>query len=104
MNNIKVFLRSKNYNATGVLKDGKLIVKKGSVISKCFKTNYAYSKKVKKYRDSAEYVDERFVVLQDIEFSSPSTASQFVLGYSSNGWKTWRLENREYLIVYKEEV
>lgn len=104
MKNIKVYLRSKNYNAIGVFKEGKLIVKKGSIINKSFKTNYAYSKKVKKYRDSVEYVDDRFVVLQDIEFSSPSTASQFVLGYSSNGWKTWRLENKEYLIVYKEEV
>ena len=104
MKNIKVFLRSKNYNAIGVFKEGKLIVKKGSIINKCIKTNYAYIKKIKRIRDSAEFEDDRFVVLQDIEFSSPSTASQFVLGYSSNGWKTWRLENKEYLLVYKDEV
>lgn len=104
MKDIKVYLESKNYNATGIFRDGKLIVKKGSVINDCFKMNYAYSKKVKKYRDSADYVDDNFRVLQDIEFTSPSTASQFVLGYSSNGWKKWRLDNKECLIVYKKEV
>lgn len=103
MKKIKVFLKSKKYDAKGYYEAGSITVLKGSIICSEFKENYAYSPKVKAYRDSKEFVDENFVVKKDILFSSPSTASQFVLGYSSNGWKCWRTENKEYIEVLKEK-
>lgn len=85
MSIINVYLRSKKYNAFGEYEDGKIIVKKGSKINTSFNENYALSPKAKKYRDSSEYVGTDYIVKKDISFSSPSTAAQFVLGYSSNG-------------------
>jgi hypothetical protein len=64
------------------------IVLHGSVINS--KTNEKTCSGVaKKARDRAK-VDENNVLLEDVLFSSPSAASMFVTGASSNGYTAWK--------------
>jgi hypothetical protein len=64
------------------------IVLQGSVINS--KTNEKTCSGVaKKARVSAK-VDENNVLLEDVLFSSPSAASMFVTGASSNGYTAWK--------------
>ena len=102
MEKITVILESKRYSAIGEYKDGEITIKSGSKLNPTFKENYAFSRKAKEYRESSEYVGKDFVLKKDITFSSPSTAAQFVLGYSANGWRCWRTENKKYIEVLKE--
>ena len=102
MKDVKVYLKSRRYNATGIFDNGKITIQKGSIINSTFGENYAFSPKVKAWRESKDYVDKQFVLKKDITFSSPSTAAQFVLGYSANGWKSWRTENKEYIEIFRE--
>jgi hypothetical protein len=64
------------------------IVLHGSVINS--KTNEKTCSGVaKKARERAK-VDENNVLLEDVLFSSPSAASMFVTGASSNGYTAWK--------------
>jgi hypothetical protein len=64
------------------------VVLRGSVINS--KTNEKTCSGVaKKARVSAK-VDENNVLLEDVLFSSPSAASMFVTGASSNGYTAWK--------------
>lgn len=79
--------RKKAILAEALFIDGRTIVKAGGKVSK----GYKYSKIVKRYREDREYVDENGNILKDCEFSSPSTAAQFVNGNISNGFRAWKV-------------
>lgn len=75
------------------MEDHSLVVLKGSKINPRGFGSLTKSFAATRERLMAEhtYVDngER-IVRDDIPFSSPSTASQFCIGSSSNGWKSWK--------------
>jgi hypothetical protein len=83
-------------NAKGIYEDGKFTILKGSIILKDTKDGNRTSNKFKDMRNDliknhAKIIDGKFAELtQDITFNSPSTASSFVIGYSSNGWIDWK--------------
>lgn len=44
-----------------------------------------------------------FIFLQDLNFSSPSSASEFIRGSSSNGWVTWKDKDKEKIDKYRKK-
>ena len=92
--NLEFFMEQKMQN-TGMTVKAKCkrssegyIVLRGSVINS--KTNEKTCSGVaKKAREKAK-VDENNILLEDVLFSSPSAASMFVTGASSNGYTAWK--------------
>lgn len=92
--NLEFFMEQKMQN-TGMTVKAKCkrssegyIVLRGSVINS--KTNEKTCSGVaKKAREKAK-VDENYTLLEDVLFSSPSAASMFVTGASSNGYTAWK--------------
>ena len=86
----EIYIQGRGYRATALYVDGKVVVKAGSQLkytdASGFKQNpYAFEK-----RNNSEYVSKG-VVIKDCDFSSPSTAAQFITGGSRNGYDTWKV-------------
>ena len=92
-----VYISKENYNAVGEYCDGKLIVKKGSTINPSFATYIKGISMAKQLRENSEYVDSSWRVKKDCEFPSPTTAAQFVMGQSRDGYDAWKMESGESL-------
>ena len=75
--------------------NGKIItVLAGGKMSLDFANHIKCRKTAKAYRDNPEYVDGDGNILKNCEFTSPSTASQFVNGQSTDGYEAWKVEKR----------
>jgi|SRR5699024_2091669 len=104
---MEVFIRKKDgsVNALGIydIETGSLTVLKGSMVSDDIahseKFRGAYS--IEKRRQA--YVTER-KLMQDINFKSPSTASNFVTGRSTNGYSVWKVSAKQSLGDYLKEM
>lgn len=88
--------RASDVSAWFFADDEKVILKKGSKLPK--NEVESYDKKQKENRQKelkkiAKTEKEFYILEQDKEFSSVSTALNFALGRSSNGWKVWRIKN-----------
>ena len=92
----EMYLRGRNdqYNAIAVYEDGTVTVKKGSVIRMSFADHIRGGKTAKEIRNDPAIVDENDIVKKDCVFSSPSTAAQFVMGSSINGWEAWHIDKK----------
>ncbi|MCL2065655.1 MAG: DUF4357 domain-containing protein [Candidatus Cloacimonetes bacterium] len=80
-----------------IISDG-YVVLKGSSISSY--TSDIIADKIKKARDEAK-IDENGILLEDMLFASPSGASGFCVGNSSNGWTDWKTEDGRTLAEIK---
>lgn len=88
---IKVYIKSKGVNATALYYSrNRLVVLKGSQLSTT--TSEHCSSGIFDIRHSSK-VDMNFILLEDIECSSPSFGGGLVRGASSNGWADWKDEN-----------
>ena len=85
--------RSNAFSAESIYEDGKITVKKGSVVNLTFAEHIRGGKKAKSYLNDDRYVDEKGLVLKDCSFNSPSTAAQFVTGSSRNGYLVWKTKD-----------
>ena len=74
---------SSEYSAAAILEDGKITIKKGSKINKKIanSSTFKLNAKAQAKRDEKGLYDENGILLQDVQFDSPSTAGQFVCGY-----------------------
>lgn len=86
-----------NYN----FNTNELEVIKGAKISSRQDNSFRLSKNANK-RNNKEYV-KNGILQENIKFSSPSIAAQFVSGSSLNGLKVWKLESGISLKSYLEE-
>lgn len=103
INNIEVYMvgRDSRYKAQGKYKNGKITVNKGSTISP--EVSITMKAKIAVLaRNNKTFVDESYVVLQDIEMSSPSIAAQFVSGQRCNGMLRWRVSKHQTLKDFLE--
>ncbi len=73
---------------------GKLIVKKGSIVSESI-ASFPGALSVKKMRQDNLDADGR--LKEDLLFSTPSAAAAFVTGYSANGLLSWHVEKHKTL-------
>lgn len=91
---IELYLKSKGkykYNANAIYRDGKIIVKKGSIINSCIAKSekFKFSSVLEKLKsDESLIIDNK--LQKDIEFSSATKAGIFVCGYSMNGPDRWK--------------
>lgn len=104
---VKCFI-TRNSNATGLfnLTDQSLTVLKGSKVNPRHvdKINDANRKKRnKQLADYTEEVNGERVVIKDVVFDTPSGASQFCVGGSSNGWTEWKDEEHRELKYYRKD-
>ena len=88
------YCKRNDINAKAIFADNKIIVLKDSKISA--KEESYYNLKNYKREDliknnKVKNLDDNFMItVQDIIFNSPSSASSFCLGKSSNGWTNWK--------------
>lgn len=96
-----------NADAKGIffINDYSLIVLKGSKIN-LHNSNGADAqfcqKRDKQLAAYTEIINGERIVKEDVLFSSPSGASQFCVGRSSNGWKEWKDNNGNELALYRK--
>ncbi len=91
---IMVRLKSRRIRAFGTYDGVTFIVQKGSQADVyCSKIFTGYEKRDRMLKSYAKRNNDVWTLLFDMEFSSPSAASVFCLGRSSNGWLEWADEN-----------
>lgn len=89
---VTITTRSSDVKADAIYKGDCIIVQPGGKISQDFAEHIRGGRKAKSYRDNPEYVNEERIIIKPCEFSSPSTAAQFVTGRSTNGYEAWKVE------------
>ena len=82
-------IKAINFTVQGIGKktDEGFLVLKGSKISPHERTTLSSS--MKKIRRNAN-IDSNNILLEDVKFSSPSSAAEFVVGNNANGWEYWK--------------
>jgi hypothetical protein len=106
-NNQTFYCRSKNTDAQGFYSENGFTVLKGSVIPVTPKPSYGNKEqRLEKITTSGKKKNETSIILEkDITFNSPSAASSFCFGNSSNGWVAWINENEQSLDeVYRNKA
>lgn len=99
---MNVHIKGRNYEANGEYKDNHITVFAGSRISDKF-GKYRHGKRVLNIRENSKYVKDN-IVIKDVTFSTPSSAAQFVVGYSVNGLERWKVEKKISLKDYLKGV
>lgn len=100
----EIYLKAKDdsYDASAIYEDGEITVKKGSRIRMQFAAHVRGGKAAKKYREDPSIVDEAGITKKECKFSSPSTAAQFIMGSSVNGWTAWHIDKKTNLKQFIE--
>jgi hypothetical protein len=83
-----------NVDARGIFDAGKMYVLSGSKVRKEVVPSYDNTEErnnvlINKAIDEGVF----YIIKEKIEFSSPSSASSFCLGKSSNGWEDWKTKS-----------
>ena len=89
------------------LNDKSLILLKGSRINLSHSPSFTGKDLEKRNKQLAQYTEERngsLYVKEDVLFETPSGAALFCIGSSSNGWRDWKDENDNMLMVYRDEL
>lgn len=88
---IDVYLKHRNYDAVGTYntETKETIVKKGSIVSEDVSNAPMFRSANSIRKKRIESVENR-ILKKDISFKSPSSAANFVTGYSKNGYVTWK--------------
>ena len=94
--------------AKGVLNlnDNSLTVLKGSIINSSHSPGFKGKKLEKRNKQIAQYTEKQngnISVKEDVLFETPSGAALFCVGSSSNGWKDWKDENGNELMIYRSK-
>lgn len=87
------YIKGKDADAAGRYSGGKFTVLKGSVFSCTEAPSYTGKGKRKQFiEEHCTVVSGLLRLKEDYTFNSPSTAAEYVLGRSANGWITWKNE------------
>ncbi len=78
--------------AKGIYEDGKLTVKKGSLLHVNSTSKLNLESIAQKLRVDKSIVGKDGVLKKDVTFNSASTAANFVTGTSTNGMITWKTQ------------
>ncbi len=94
----ELYINTSSASATGIVTTEGFVVFKGSTINE--KTSESLSDGVKKLRTQIMSDDKKvknLTTIEDILFSSSSSAAGFVLGYSVSGPRAWKTKDGRYL-------
>lgn len=83
-----------------LLKDGRMVLLKGSVVS----DSIADSSRIQNVRYKYKNYIENGVVIKDIMCTSPSNAAVIVVGNSVNGWDVWKDERGRTIQYYRNLI
>lgn len=102
---VKVTLKQRTTDvfAEAIYEGDTITVLPGGKISSTFSEHIRGGNMAKSYRDNPQYVDKNGIILKKCEFTSPSTAAQFVTGRSANGYVSWKVEDKKNLGKYLRE-
>ena len=100
------YTNRKGCEAKGFYSSNGFTILKGSLIAKDIAPSFPWAdKREKLLQEYTELKGDDLVVISEKTFSSPSTASTFVLGRSSNGWLDWKDEEGNTLdSVYRKQL
>ena len=100
---VNISMRSTDVHADAIYEGESITVLPGGTISEDFAAHIKGGTKAKKYRENPEYVGADRTILKACQFTSPSTAAQFVTGRSTNGYEAWKVEKKKNLGAYLKE-
>lgn len=100
------YIKGRGCEAKGFYDAGGFTVLKGSIIAKSSVPSFTWKEKREKLlKEYASPDGDKLVLESDKTFSSPSTASEFVLGRPSNGWSDWKDKDGQTLdAVYRKQL
>lgn len=100
------YAKGRGSDAKGVYTTSGFTVLKGSVVAKGITKSFSWGEKRNKLVN--EYCimhNNSFILDSDKTFSSPSTAADFCLGRSNNGWTTWKDQEGQTLdSIYRKQI
>lgn len=100
---LKVYIKKQGFHANGIYEDGTITILKGSTINSTFASYIKGISFAKECRENPNIVDNSWTLLQDCTFPSPSTAAQFVMGQSRDGYDAWKVKDGLSLGKYLEQ-
>lgn len=100
---VKLFLKGRGADATGLLTSEGIVVCRGSKVNSAPTPSCpAWIKRLRK--EYASKIDEHFVLIDNISFTSPSAASGFCVMGSDNGRAAWKNEDGKTLKELESEI
>lgn len=85
------YTKGRGCNARGYYNSSGFTVLKGSILAKNCVTSFNWKEKREKLiKEYATFENDNWVMNSDKTFSSPSTAADFCIGSSNNGWLVWK--------------
>ena len=100
------YTKGRGCNAKGFYSSEGFTVLKGSIVAPTMVPSFNWKEKRKKMlQDYTSNENEILVLTSDKTFSSPSTAADFCIGSSNNGWLVWKDKNGNTLdSVYRKQL
>lgn len=100
------YIKGRGCEAKGFYDAGGFTVLKESIVAKSSVPSFTWKEKREKLiKEYASPDVDKLVLESDKTFSSPSTASEFVLGRPSNGWSDWKDKDGQTLdAVYRKQL
>lgn len=98
--------KSRGCNASGFYDGSGFTVLKGSVIANSSVPSLVWKdKRAKLLNEYTKNENDRLILDSDKTFSSPSTAADFCIGSSNNGWLVWKDQDGQTLdSVYRKQL
>ena len=100
------YTKGRGCNAKGFSSSDGFTVLKGSTVAKTMVPSFNWKEKREKMlQDYTSNENGILVLTSDKTFSSPSTAADFCIGSSNNGWFVWKDKNKNTLdSVYRKQL
>ena len=100
------YAKSRGCDAKGFYNSNGFTVLKGSVISKTMVPSFNWKdKRESMLKEYTAIEKDKLVMTSDKTFSSPSTAADFCVGSSNNGWLVWKDKDGNTLdSVYRKQL
>lgn len=102
------YAKSRGCDAMGFYNSSGFTVLKGSILAKDNTNSFSWSEKREKLiKEYTSLQEGKLVMETNRTFSSPSTAADFCLGRSCNGWTIWKDKDDQTLdsvYIYRKEI
>lgn len=100
------YTKSRGCNASGFYDGSGFTILKGSVVANSSVPSLVWKeKRAKLLNEYTKNENDRLILDSDKTFSSPSTAADFCIGSSNNGWLVWKDQDGQTLdSVYRKQL
>lgn len=100
------YTKGRGCNAKGYYSSSGFTVLKGSILANNCVTSFNWKEKREKLiKEYATFENGNWVMNSDKTFSSPSTAADFCIGSSNNGWLVWKdMDNKTLDAIYRKQL